>query len=338
MEDLENLNELLEIIAMLEKELKREKGYELSSYGKYELNKSDEEDLDVVEEEEEVKSFDEGDLGIEIPVGAEVELEDGKQGVVIKRLDGGKFLVEVQTPEKKIMVFSANKLKVRGQHKPGDVVRRKETGEEYTVVEVDEGTGKAKVKSKTTGEEQYVDVEYLEKMSRKSKVVSDEVEIDEGLGKVSQVRPYEKPQVKIMEDEGVEGDREEVEEEKEEKVEVEREDVSEEERGIEEEEVEERVKGDEEGVKEVMLTETVKSVFTDPEIAVIVVEKLLDLISERGLEVQFAKKLSSYGVDLDDLLCGYCYLRKGVKLASVFVSLLGGDVVSRVIKKVMGRF
>ena len=98
-------------------------------------------------------------------------------------------------------------------------------------------------------------------------------------------------------------------------------------------EVEREEKPEKEKPDEVLLTETIKSVFLEPEIAIQIVEKLLDLITLRGLERNFIKSLSSKNLELDDLLCPICYREDGIKIFEAFNEVLN----SKDIRKVLGQ-
>jgi len=234
--------------------------------------------------------------------GDKVITNDGKKGLILKDIGNGRYLVQLDEPikvgdiEERFLVFANNQLK-RFSAKPGDIVKRKgEPVGEYVITELDEATGKAKIKSKTTGEESVVDIEHIEPVTA-SKIVK------------GQEFPYRKPKVEYkeeldleLEEEGKAEDKEKVKEKPEKEIEK-------------EEPIEKP--------NEVLLTETIKAVFLDPEIAVQIVEKLLDLITLRGLEKNFVKALASRNLELDDLTCPYCYEKEGLKIASAFVEVLG---------------
>lgn len=232
-------------------------------------------------------------------LGRKVEVESlDKRGYVVKELEGNRFLVELEEPFEgsRFIIVSSRDLKFMEAVKPGEIVKAKDRPEEYTVLEVDEATGKAKVKSKTTGEETYMDVEHLEKASSgRIKMAQEEF-------------PYRERKVEIKE----EFPEEEIMEIPEEKLEEKPEKTIEEEPEVVKDE-------------ETLLTETIKSVFKDPEIAVQVVDKLLAVIEGKGLEKELMEKLSSKNFVLDDLLCSACYRERGEELAQVFKDLLGDE-------------
>lgn len=293
----ESFDEMMEILNKLEEDLKAEEINKLakSGYGKYvEMNPeiSEEEANEMIDEliEKEGKKLE--DL-----VGKEIITESGKEGVIVKDFGDGSYLVRLVT-DGRMLVFSAKDFRLKeAQFKPGDIVKRKGEagGEEYVVTEIDEAGGKAKVKSKTTGEESVVDVEHIEKTSQR--------------------RPYEAPKIEIKEEEVEE--KEEIEEEKEEKEEEKIEEKPEVKEEVPEIKEEEKPK-----VDVVQLSETIKAIFTDPEIAVMIVEKLLDIVTERGLEKELVERLAKAGLNVSDLVCPVCLKKEGLKIIAVFEDVL----------------
>jgi hypothetical protein len=242
-----------------------------------------------------------------LTIGDKVVSNDGKKGVIIKEVEGGKYLVQLDNPVKigdtevSFLVFASKELK-RLSTKPGDIVRRKgEPATEYTVLEVDTATGKAKVKSKTTGEESVVDIEHIEPVTASRLVRGQEF-------------PYRKPEIEFKEE-----------------LPEEEEEIKEEEKPKERPREEVEKPEIEEEPTEVLLTETIKSIFLDPEVAVQIVEKLIDIITMKGLEREFIQSLGSKGLELDDLLCPSCYEENGIKIYEAFNEVLGSKSIRRII-------